>query len=75
MESKFRFDPVDVKQMQLIANLSPSKRLWLMLRAQRMTRTAIRTRLKRMYPHAEKSEMGQLMLKEIERVNQLSGRF
>ncbi len=70
-----RFDPIDLQQMQLIGSLSPSKRMWLMLKSQRLARAAIRARLKKMYPQATDAEMGPLMLQEIERVNQLSGRF
>jgi hypothetical protein len=46
----WRFDPVDITQMRLLATLPPGRRVYVMLEAQALARGMIKSRLRRQYP-------------------------
>ena len=68
MTSKtWRFDPVDITQMQLLAQLPPGRRVVPMLEAQALVRGIILGRLRRLHPEASEQELGLKLLKEVSR--------
>ena len=67
----WRFDPVDITQMRLLANLPPGRRAWVMLEAQALARGMIKSRLRRQYPQASDRELGLKLLEEVSRDRQI----
>jgi len=75
-KTNYRFDPVDLQQMRLLANLSPGKRLQAMLDARELAVGLIRGRLRRLYPTLPLNEFNLKVLQEIERAsNRIAPRF
>jgi hypothetical protein len=66
---RWRFDPVDIAQMRLLARLNPGQRVRVMLEAQALARGLIWGRLRRQYPEASERELALKFLEEIGRVN------
>jgi hypothetical protein len=64
-----RFDPVDLAQMQLLARLSPGRRVAVLLDAQALARGIIWGRLRRQYPGASQRDLALKVLEELERAN------
>lgn len=62
-----RFD-TDMQQLRLVAQLSPSKRIQLMLAARELAVGLIRGRLREQYPQLSRQELNMKMLEEIEHV-------
>ena len=69
-EPTFRFDPVDIDQVQLLLNLSPGERVRVMLDAQALAKGLIMGRLRRQYPDLPLEELGLKFIQEIERAKQ-----
>jgi len=67
----WRFDPVDITQMRLLAQLPPGRRAYAMLEAQALVRGIIMGRLRRLYPEASQRELGLKLLKEVSRDRQI----
>lgn len=65
----WRFDPVDIVQMQLLARLRPGQRVRVMLEAQALARGLIWGRLRRQYPEASERELALKFLEEISRAD------
>jgi hypothetical protein len=63
----WRFDPVDITQMRLLAQLPPGWRICPMLEAQALVRGIILGRLHRQYPDASERELGLKLLEELSR--------
>jgi hypothetical protein len=63
----YRFGPVDLEQMRLLARLSPGERIQLMLDARELAVGLIRGRLRRQYPHLSPRELNLKVLEEIDR--------
>jgi len=61
----WRFDPVDITQMRLLAQLPPGRRIVAMLDAQALARGIIMGRLRRQYPDASEQELGLKLLEEV----------
>ncbi|HEY63449.1 MAG TPA: hypothetical protein G4O02_02650 [Caldilineae bacterium] len=66
----WRFDPVDIVQMRLLARLRPGQRVRVMLEAQALARGLIWGRLRRQYPDASERELALKFLEEIARADQ-----
>ncbi|MBI1881339.1 MAG: hypothetical protein HYR94_24425, partial [Chloroflexi bacterium] len=71
----YRFDPVDVAQLKLSAQLSPGRRWQRLLDARELAVGLIRGRLRRRYPELPAGELNLKVLEEIERVQRLTPRF
>lgn len=69
-QPRFRFDPVDADQVQLLLNLSPGERVRVMLDAQALAKGLIMGRLRRQYPDLTAEELGLKFVQEIERGKQ-----
>ena len=67
MTTPYRFDPVDLEQMRLLASLSPGGRNQVMLGARELAVGLIRGRLRRQYPHLSPRELNLKVLGEIDR--------
>ena len=65
--SQYRFDPVDLSQMQLLSQLAPGQRLQVMLDARELAMGLRRGRLRRQYPHWSPRELNLKLLEEVER--------
>ena len=63
----YHFDPVDVQQMRLLAQLSPGQRIIALLDARELAVATIRSRLHRCYPDLPMRELNLKVLEEIER--------
>lgn len=63
----WRFDPVDITQMRLLAQLPPGRRVGVMLAAQEFVRGTIRGRLRRQYPDASERDLALKLLEELSR--------
>jgi hypothetical protein len=63
------FDPVDLTQLQLLARLSPGRRVGVMLDAQAFGRGIIWGRLRRRFPQASQQELAARVLEELERAD------
>jgi hypothetical protein len=70
----WRFDPIDLAQMQLLAQLPPGRRVRAMLDTQAFARGLIKGRLRRQYPNASEHELGMKLLEEVARANRFSAR-
>jgi phage terminase Nu1 subunit (DNA packaging protein) len=68
----YRFDPVDLEQMQLLGRLSPGGRIRLMLDARELTVGLIRGRLRRQYPDLSPRDLNLKVLEEIARAQRTS---
>ena len=66
-QQTWRFDPVDITQMRLLAQLPPGWRICTMLEAQAFARSLILGRLRRQYPNASQQELGLKLLAEVSR--------
>ncbi|NWG14927.1 MAG: hypothetical protein HXY20_15510 [Acidobacteria bacterium] len=64
----WRFDPVDITQMRLLAQLPPGWRIRPMLEAQALIRGIIMGRLRRQYPDASERDLALKLLEELGRV-------
>lgn len=62
-----RFD-TDMQQLRLVAQLSPGKRIAVMLAARELAVGLIRGRLREQYPQLSRQELNMKMLEEIEHV-------
>ncbi len=65
----WRFDPVDIVQMRLLAQLSPGQRVRVMLEAQELARGLIMGRLRRQFPDASERELALKFLEEVARAD------
>jgi hypothetical protein len=65
--SQYRFDPVDLSQMQLLSRLAPGQRPQVMLDARELVMGLRRGRLRRQYPHLSPRELNLKLLEEVER--------
>ena len=63
----WRFDPVDIDQMRLLAQLPRGRRIRTMLEAQAFARGLILGRLRRQYPNASEGELALKLLEEVSR--------
>jgi hypothetical protein len=63
----FQFNPVDLTQMRLLAQLSPAQRLRTMLDAREMVASLKRGRLRRRYPELSSQEINLKLLEELAR--------
>ena len=63
----YRFDPVDLEQMRLVAQLSPGRRIQIVLDARELSVGLIRGRLRRRYPRLSPREINLKVLEEIDR--------
>jgi hypothetical protein len=63
----YRFDPVDLQQMRLLAQLSPGGRIRAMLDARELAVGLIRGRLRRQYPDLSLRELNLKVLEELDR--------
>ena len=61
-----RFDPIDVEQMRLSAQLTPGQRIQRMLDARELAVGLIRGRLRRRHPDLSARELNLKVLEEIE---------
>lgn len=61
----YRFDPVDLEQMQLIGRLAPGMRIQMMLDARELATGLIRGRVCRQYPHLSRREINLRILREL----------
>ena len=68
----WRFDPVDITQMRLLAQLPPGRRVYAMLEAQLLARGIIMGRLRRQYPNASKRDLNLKLLEEVSRETHFS---
>jgi hypothetical protein len=68
----YRFDPVDVEQLKLLAHLSPGRRWQCLLDARELAVGLIRGRLRRRYPELPVIELNLKVLEEIECVQRLT---
>ena len=66
-----RFDPVDIVQMRLLAQLPPGRRAYVMLEAQALARGIIISRLRRQYPNISDHKLGLKLVKEVSRDRQI----
>jgi len=64
---RFRFGPVDIVQMRLLAKLPPGRRIGAMLAAQELARACIVSRLRRQYPEATPRELAAKLVEEVGR--------
>lgn len=63
--SLWRFDPVDIVQMRLLARLPPGQRVSVMLETQAFIRGTVWGRLRRQYPNATDRELALKLLEEL----------
>ncbi|NOZ05676.1 MAG: hypothetical protein GXP41_04905 [Chloroflexi bacterium] len=61
----YRFDPVDLEQVQLLGRLSPGMRIQTMLDARELAIGLIRGRVRRRYPHLSRREINLKILREL----------
>ena len=64
----YRFDPVDLEQMRLMAQLSPGGRIQVMLDARELAVGLIRGRLRRQNPELSLALLNTKVLEEVARV-------
>ncbi len=63
----WRFDPVDIQQMRLLASIPPQRRTGAMLAAQELVRGLIMGRLRRQHPQATHRELALKLIQEVNR--------
>jgi hypothetical protein len=56
------FDPIDWQQLELLARLTPAKRVLLGMQAQALARAALRGTLRRRFPELSQSELNMKVL-------------
>jgi len=56
------FDPIDWKQLELLAHLTPAQRVLLGMQAQAFARAALRGTLRRRFPELSQSELNMKVL-------------
>jgi hypothetical protein len=61
-DTSLRFDPVDLVQMRLLANLPPHKRIRLMLEARELALGLMRGSLRGRYPGLSEKQINQKLL-------------
>ncbi len=61
------FDPVDITQIRLLAQMTPGRRVWLMLEAREVATGLIRGRLRRQHPGLSTEEINLKLLEEVTR--------
>lgn len=64
------FDPVDRRQMLLLANLPPHRRVRVMLEARELAVGLIRGRLRRRYPDLSQAALNLKVIEEVSRAQQ-----
>lgn len=64
-----KIDSPDLAQLRLLRNLSPAKRLRVMLEAREFAVAMIRARLKRRFPKLSAREINLLLIQETSNVN------
>ena len=67
MDRDYRFDDIDMEQIRLRLNLSPRKRIQVLLDAREVAVNFMRSRLRQQYPNLPKRELNLKVLEEIER--------
>jgi hypothetical protein len=67
----WRFDPVDIDQLRLLAQLPPGRRIRTMLEAQAFARGLILGRLRQQHPNASDRELALKLLEEVSRARQV----
>lgn len=72
METAHRFDPVDLDQMRLLAQLSPGQRIQVMLDARELAVGLIRGRVRRHNPQLSPREINLKVLEELARAGRTS---
>ena len=60
------FDPTDVDRLRMLAQLTPGRRIRLMLNARELAVGLMRGRLRRCYPHLTTREINLKLLEELE---------
>jgi hypothetical protein len=63
----FRFDPVNLKQMLVLGQIPPARRVRAMLDARELAVGLIRGRLRQQYPHLSFREINLKVLEELSR--------
>jgi len=63
----YRFDPVDLEQMRILARIPPAQRMLVALDAHELVLAAVRGRLSERFPDLSAHELGLKVLEEIER--------
>lgn len=75
MDRIYRFDDYDMDQMRLIAQLSPAKRIRLMLEAREVAVSFIRSRLRTQYPNLSRRELNLKLVEELDRAEPTCPQF
>ena len=68
--TRYRFDPVDLTQMRLLARLPAGRRVRVMLDARALAVGLIRGRLRRQYPDLSPRAINLKLLEELARADQ-----
>ena len=66
-ETTYHFDPLDLVQVRLLADLPAERRVRIMLDARELAVGLIRGRLREQMPHSSLKELNLSLLEEIER--------
>jgi hypothetical protein len=66
-EMKYHFNPIDLVQMRLLAQLSPAQRLQTMLAARELAVGLMRGRLRQRHPDLSMQEINLKLLEELAR--------
>lgn len=74
-DNAIRFDPIDYEQLQILALLSPGKRIQALLDSRELVVGLIRGRLRRLYPQLSETQLNLKVLEEIERAERPIPRF
>jgi hypothetical protein len=74
MPSHHPFDPIDIERMRFISQLSPGRRILLMLNARELAVGLIRGRLRRRYPHLDPAALNLKLLEELSRAEKTRSR-
>ncbi len=68
MSSKtYRFDPVDIQQLRLTAQIPPGRRIQALLDAYELLAGLLRGQLRQRYPHLSPQEINLKLLEELNR--------
>lgn len=71
----YRFDPIDIDQVRLLADLPPGRRIRVMLDARDLAVGLIRGRLRKRYPDLSNQDFNLKLLEELNRVQRTLPRF
>lgn len=71
----YRFDPIDIDQVRLLAAMPPSQRLRVMLEARDLAVGLIRGRLRKRYPELSEQALNLKLIEEINRAQRPIPRF